>query len=76
MYLPSKLQSWIYTFRRRATLAGVDVHAYNEAMGQQHRARVKRKRRRAYLKRKNTSARSKQRESSRSRTKKAAVPAE
>jgi len=45
-------------------------------MGQQHRVRSKRKRRKAYLRRKKTSIRATRREPAKPRGKKQAVPAE
>jgi hypothetical protein len=46
------------------------LRPYNKGVGQQHRVRAKRKRRRAYLKRKKKTLRSKQRESPKQRSKK------
>jgi hypothetical protein len=43
-------------------IACLDVSTYRRAMGQQHRARAKRKRRRAYLQRKKASLRATHRE--------------
>jgi hypothetical protein len=49
--------------------------SYNKRVGQQHRVRSKRKRRKAYLKRKKKTLRSKQRESPKLRSKKEPPPA-
>jgi hypothetical protein len=45
-------------------------------MGQQHRVRIKRKRRRAYLKRKKIASKATQRASPKAKVKKQPVPAE
>jgi hypothetical protein len=61
---------------RVTLLARTALRPYNKSVGQQHRARLKRKRRKAYLKRKKKTTRSKRRESSKPRTKKQPAAAE
>jgi hypothetical protein len=63
------MQSWISCIPCHL-LAHSVLRPYNKGVGQQHRVRAKRKRRRAYLKRKKKTLRSKQRESPKQRSKK------
>lgn len=58
-----------FVFSARPTCA-LQISPYNKSVGQQHRARSKRKRRKAYLKRKKKATRSKRRESPKPRGKK------
>jgi hypothetical protein len=69
------MQSRICVFARHL-LAREVLPAYNKSVGQQHRVRSKRKRRKAYLKRKRKTLRSKRRESPKQRSKKEPAPAE
>jgi hypothetical protein len=57
-------------------LARGALPSYNKSVGQQHRVRSKRKRRKAYLKRKKKTSRSKERESAKTRSKKEPAPEE
>jgi hypothetical protein len=57
-------------------LAHEVLRPYNKSVGQQHRVRTKRTRRKAYLKRKKKTLRSKRRESSKPRAKKEPTAAE
>jgi hypothetical protein len=57
-------------------LAHGALPSYNKSVGQQHRVRSKRKRRKAYLKRKKKTSRSKRRESAKTRSKKEPAAAE
>lgn len=68
------MQSRILDFRDCVTCAR-QISPYNKNVGQQHRARAKRKRRKAYLKRKKKATRGKRRES-KPRSKKESRPAE
>jgi hypothetical protein len=61
--------------REASLLAHGVLPSYNKRVGQQHRVRSKRKRRKAYLKRKKKTLRSKQRESAKSRSRKEPPPA-
>jgi hypothetical protein len=53
-----KMQCSIFDFRDCITCAR-EISPYNKGVGQQHRARAKRKRRKAYLKRKKKATRGK-----------------
>jgi len=71
------MQPPIWIFRLDSTLnetriqiACLDLSTYRGAMGQQHRVRTKRKRRRAYLQRKKAAHRASHREPAKSRAKK------
>jgi hypothetical protein len=68
------MQSSILLCSRVTLLARDALHTYNKSVGQQHRVRSKRKRRKAYLKRKKKTLRSKQRESPKQRSKKEPAP--
>jgi hypothetical protein len=58
-----------FVFRGRDACAR-QISLYKKSVGQQHRVRAKRKRRKAYLKRKKKAMRSKRRESAKTRGKK------
>ncbi len=60
----------------RIQIASLDLSTYRSAMGQQHRVRTKRRRRRAYLQRKKASVRASHREPAKPRAKKQPVAVE
>jgi len=77
------MQTPIWIFRARFALnetqiqiACLDLSTYRGGMGQQHRVRTKRKRRRAYLQRKKAALRASHREPAKSKAKKQLVAAE
>jgi len=63
-------QPWFALSETRIQIACLDLSTYRGAMGQQHRVRTKRKRRKAYLQRKKAALHASHREPAKSRAKK------